>query len=1129
MRPPAAALPRFLTLLFAVAVLAPAVTSASDDASAPIVGLKTQIEHRNPLGDPVDQTPDPESDRRESIEFVRISREQGLSHSTVTAITQDQTGYMWFGTEDGLNKYDGYTFTTFRPDPQRNSISHIFVWTVYQDRDGTLWIGTLGGGLNRFDRRTGRFTNYSLDPGNRYSLNSNGVSAILEDRAGALWVGTLGGGLNRFDRESQRFRHYMPDEGDPRSLSHHSVWAIYEDRDGVLWVGTTNGLNRFDPDREQFVRYLNDPNDPHSLSNDIVQSILEDHEGALWVGTLGGLNRLDRATGRFTRYQHSPGATGSLSHDNVEAIYEDQDGVLWIGTAGGLDRFEPEADRFMNYRNELGDPTSLSENWVRSIFEDREGVLWIGTYGGGLNKVDRSAERFAHYKHDPSDANSLSGNVIWAIYEDPDGILWIGTNGQGLNKLDRTAGQYTHYLHEPGDPDSLSNNVVRSICPDGDGKLWIGTDGGGVDHFDPETGRFRHIRHDPDDPGSLSADRVRIVYEDLEGVLWVGTRGGGLNEYDRENTRFIHYTTSVDSPRPLRSDTISSLLQDRKGIFWVGTIGGGLHMADRPRNRYVAFRNDPNDASSLSENSVLSIHEDRSGALWVGTLGGGLNKYHRETETFTRYRVQDGLPNNIVYGILEDDVPADQGGPYLWLSTNDGLSRFDPRTETFKNFDTSDGLQSQGFYAGAYYKSSSGEMFFGGINGLNAFFPDRVDTGNNPHIPPIVLTSLTQGGEPVALDVDVDGAQTVTLNWPNNHFEFEFAALSFVNPAENRYAYKLEGFDKDWNNTGALRYGRYTNLPGGTYTLRIKGSNNDEVWNEEGASISIVIPPPIWNTLWFRGSVALLLLALVVGIYRQRVKNVEARSRDLEAQVQERTAELRLEIDQRMQVEEALRQSEMEKAVAAERNRLARELHDAVSQTLFSASLMAEALPDIWENDLEEAKEYLTDLQQLNRGALAEMRTLLLELRPTALADAELGELLNQLAQAVTSREGVPVTVTVENESDLPVDVHVALYRIAQEALNNVVKHARAKKVHVSLDFTTKDGAPTTEAERVELRVSDDGRGFDAASVQPDQLGLGIMRERAEVIGAEFRLDSAPGAGTRIGVVWTANEEGPDE
>jgi len=381
----------------------------------------------------------------------------------------------------------------------------------------------------------------------------------------------------------------------------------------------------------------------------------------------------------------------------------------------------------------------------------------------------------------------------------------------------------------------------------------------------------------------------------------------------------------------------------------------------------------------------------------------------------------------------------------------------------------------------------------------------------------------------VAVDVAANGAQTVHLNWPNNQFEFEFAALSFTNPEENRYAYKLEGFDSHWNDTGALRFGRYTNLPGGTYTLRIKGSNNDEVWNEEGASITIIIPPPIWNTVWFRASLALLLVGLVVGIYRQRVQNVEARSRELETQVQERTAELRLEIDQRVAVEEALRRSEMEKAVAAERNRLARELHDAVSQTLFSASLIAEALPDIWENHPEETREYLSDLQHLNRGALAEMRTLLLELRPATLADVELGDLLNQLAQAVTGREGVPVTVTVENERDLPVDVHVALYRVAQEALNNVVKHARAKTVRVSLVFTPKDAAPASAAERVELCVSDDGRGFDVDSAQPGQWGLGIMRERAEAIGATFRLESAPGKGTRIEVVWTTNERGPDE
>lgn len=1131
MRRIAANLSLSFLLLCVAAALVPDGSAASASGAGPSTLSGTAFSTGEPSNNFPSETPQTEPAARESIKFVRISRDEGLSHSTVTSILQDQTGFMWFGTEDGLDRCDGYEFQVYRPEPDRNSLAHIYVWKIYEDRDGILWIGTLGGGLDRFDPKTERFTHYRAEPGARHGLNNNAISAILEDRSGTLWVGTLGGGLSRFDRDIQRFTAYIPEPNDPRSLSDYSVWALFEDEaeEGVLWVGTTSGLNRFDTRRSRFTHYTNDPDDPDSLSQDTVQAIQQDNDGAIWVGTLGGLSKLDPSTGKFTRYQHNPDDPGSLSNDNVEAIYRDRDGALWIGTAGGLDRFDPRTQGFTHYRNVPGDPTSLSENWVRSIFEDREGVLWVGTYAGGLNKVDRSAKRFAHYKRDPTDPNSLSGNVIWAIYEDPDGILWIGTNGQGLNRLDRAAGQYTHYVHDPDDPASLISDVVRAICTDGEGGLWIATDGGGLDHLDPDTGSFTHMRHDPDDPGSLSIDRLRTVYVDIEGVLWVGTRAGGLNRYDPESGRFIHFTTSPDSERQLRSDTIASQLQDRTGVFWVGTIGGGLHMADRARGYYQVYLHDVNDPSSLSENSVLSIYEDRSGVLWVGTLGGGLNKFDREKEAFTHYRKKDGLPNDIVYGILEDDVPADQGGPYLWISTNDGLSRFDPRTETFRNFDTSDGLQSQGFYAGAYYKSPSGEMFFGGINGLNAFFPDQVDSVDNPYMPPVVLTSLTQGGEPVVLDVAVDSADRVELSWPNNNFEFEFAALSYLNPAENRYAYKLEGFDKDWNFTGALRFGRYTNLPGGTYILRIKGSNNDGIWNEEGASITIAIPPPVWNTVWFRASVALLLVGLIIGVYRQRVKNVEARSRELEAQVQRRTAELRQEIDQRVQVEEALRKSEMEQVVAAERNRLARELHDAVSQTLFSASLIAEALPDIWKNHPEETSEYLDDLQHLNRGALAEMRTLLLELRPAALADAELDELLTQLAQAVTGREGVPVTVTAENVCDLPADVHVALYRIAQEALNNVVKHARARSVQVSLKFVHKDGTPTKELERVELCVSDDGRGFSISDTRPGRCGLDIMRERAEAVGATFQIDSAPGAGTRIVAIWAAYEGDPDE
>ena len=1116
---------RFLGLLATVVLLAAAcgdlATPISPEPASTVTEETTSTEY-TPDSDLSTSPSDlPSTIPEQHFRFERISLEQGLSQSSVLCMLQDSKGFLWFGTEDGLNKYDGHSFAVYRHVPGNpNSLSHNYIRSIYEDREGVLWIGTDGGGLDRFDRDTGQFVHYQDNPRNHHDLSGNYVRSICEDREGVLWIGTDGGGLNRFDRSTGRFIHYHNNPSDPYSLSGNVVWSIYEDREGMLWIGTDGGgLNRFDRSTERFIHCKNDPRDPYSLSSDSVWSIYKDREDVLWVGTDGGgLNRFDRSTERFIHYQNDPDDPYSLSNNSIRSIYEDREGVLWIGTfGGGLDIFDRENERFIHYQNDLSDPQSLSNNMIWSIYEDREGILWVGTHGGGVNKCDRSTEPFVHYQADPNNPHSLSNNMVRAIYQDREGVLWIGTNGGGLNRLDRSTGRFTHYQNDPGDPHSLSSNMVRSICEDREGVLWVGTGEGGLDRLDRSTERFIHYQVNPDDPDNVSGDPVLSIHKDQEGVLWIGTFGGGLSRFDRSTERAIRYKCC------LSNDRVMTIYEDRSGALWIGT-GLGLNRLDRGKGQFTYYLADPNDPKSLSHNAVMSIHEDQSGVLWIGTFGGGLNRFDRETETFTYYREGDGLSNDMVYGILEDSHGC------LWLSTNRGLSRFNPRTETFRNYDVSDGLQSNEFNGGAYYKSRSGEMFFGGINGLNAFYPDDVKE-SNPYVPPVVLTSLTQTGEEADVGQAIEDTKEVTFRWPNNFFEFEFAALSYARPEKNQYAYMLEGLEEDWIYAGTRRFGRYTSLPGGTYTLRIKGSNNDGVWNEEGVSVRITIVPPFWETWWFRGIIALVVVGSAIGGHRLRIKSIEARSRELETLVEQRTAELRQEIDQRIQVEEALRQSEMEKAVAAERSRLARDLHDVVTQTLFSSSLIAEALPTSWERDQKEGKQLLQELRQLTRGALAEMRTLLLELRPAALVEASLGDLLRQLAEAATGREGMPVAVTVEGQCTLPFDVHIALYRIAQEALNNVVKHACASHVAVSLRFPPSlspplaGGMPEGQGGQVTLSIRDDGRGFDPDGIPSDRLGLGIMRERAQAIGATLLVESGIGHGTEIVVTWSGSAE----
>lgn len=1235
------------------------VTPSAEADSGPPAAVLTSVAAQD-----VGAQHDPESDLR----FERISVEQGLSEASVHCAYQDSTGFLWFCTEDGLNRYDGHDFAVYRPGLGQNTIAANYIDSVCESPEGMLWIATTGGGLDRLNLETGEFTNYSSLTDIRPS--SDWLTTLLCDHDGAVWIGHTAVGLDRFDPATNQFTRYRHVEDEPRSLSAGGVHAIFRDQEGVLWIGTDSGLDRGDPVRQRFIHYQHDPQDPRSLSGGAVQAIYQDRDGALWIGTDGGLDRFDRQEERFVHYQHDPQDPYSVSHNSVRAIFEDREGVLWIGTDAGLNTFDRQRGRFVRYLNDPSDPNSLGGNWIWAIYQDREGQVWFGTYSGGVNKYDRFAERFAHYGSTPEDPNSLSNSHVWSIYEDVAGILWIGTNGGGLDRFDRAAGTITHYQNDPGDPHSLGHNVVRAIQPDGAGGLWIGTDGSGLDRFDPQTERFTHYRHDPDDPRSLSHNAIRALYVDSEGLLWIGMNGGGVNRFDPEGERFIRYWAGSNQPGGLHGGSVWSITEDREGMLWFGTAGAGLNMLDRRTGLFTWYEYNPGDI-------MLCVHEDGSGRIWIATYGNGLYEFDRQTKTFSVYQEGEGLASNSVYGILEDD----EGN--LWLSSNNGLSRFDPRTGIFRNYDTSDGLQSQEFNTGAYYKSLSGEMFFGGIQGLNAFYPEGIRK-DNPYVAPVVLTSLTQGGEPLDVGLDASHVQALTLNWPNNFFEFEFAALSFSRPEKNQHAYMLDGFDKNWVQIGTRRFGRYTNLPGGTYTLRLKGSNGEAVWNEEGTAIRVTVVPPFWQTWPFRVGVLVVLVAGGLGIYRQRVKNVEARSRQLEREVQERTQE----IEQRRQVAEGLRdilavinskrpldevldhiidqarqmlgaaatvlhQIERERkfvaiqassglpdalegiraipfdaswadeailsrqpymipdlaemagadeeenddplvkqwldvtgqyyrsflavpliveaqvdhcvafyytepqalseeelglavtladqaalaienaqlherakelAVVEERQRLARDLHDAVSQTLFSASLIAETLPDLWAVSPDEVAELLLKLRQLTRGALAEMRALLMELRPATLAEASLKELLRQLAQAATGREGIPVSVTVDDPCNLPSDVRIALYRIAQETLNNVVKHAQASRVEVSLRCTPSQSPP--QAKRAELVIQDDGIGFDPAGVAPERLGLGIMRERAEAVGAKLDIRSQPGCGTQLTVVWPS-DRGP--
>ncbi len=801
-------------------------------------------------------------------EFEQITVDDGLSQSGVLAIFQDSQGLMWFGTQDGLNKYDGYNFTVYKYNELNlSSLSDNFILSIYEDKSGTIWVGTQSGGLNKFDRKTEQFVHYTHNSDNLNSLGSNIVLSIYEDQVGRLWIGTDGGGLNQFNRETEQFTRYNHNPNDPNSLGSNTVLSIYEDQAGRLWIGTDDGgLNQFNRETEQFTRYIHNPNDPNSLGSNTVLSIYEDQAGRLWIGTDdGGLNQFNRETEQFIHYLHDPNNSNSLSDNTIGAIAEDKLGNLWLTTSSwhgnlygtALNKFDPKTENFTHYIHDLNTINSLNDNIVTSVLLDKSDILWIGTGFSGINKLDIKPPKFIHYKHNTADPNSLIDNHISSIHEDKNGRIWIGTFNKGLDKFERQIGKFTHYSHKADNPSTLSNNNIWAVYEDQFSVLWIGTLSGGLNKFDQETENFNHYTHDSKNFYSLSDDTVWSIYEDWEGTLWIGTFKGGLNKFNRETEQFNHYEHDPDNPNSLSDNNVFSIYEDYSGMLWIGTINGGLNKFDRKTEKFSHYKHDPNNPNSLSYDRVLSMLEYPAGTLWIGTYGGGLDKFDIATETFNHYTEKDGLPNNSVVGILADD----EG--HLWLSTGKGLSKFNPETETFRNYDVSDGLQGNEFDGvKAYLKTRDGEMFFGGLNGFNAFYPEQVK--DNPYIPPVVLTDFKIFDKSVKLNTAISETKELKLSYKDNFFGFEFAALDYTNPQKNQYAYKLEGFDKDWIYSGSRRYATYTNLDGGTYTFRVKGSNNDDVWNEEGTSLKIIITPPPWKTAW---AYTLYIVSLFCAIY----------------------------------------------------------------------------------------------------------------------------------------------------------------------------------------------------------------------------------------------------------------------
>jgi ligand-binding sensor domain-containing protein/serine phosphatase RsbU (regulator of sigma subunit) len=782
--------------------------------------------------------------------------EDGLSQTTVNCLIQDSRGFFWIGTQDGINKFDGYRFQVMKNDPSdSSSISNNFINCILEDIDGNIWIGTKNG-LNKYDVFNENFTQYFRDVENNNTLRENAIYNIFQDKSGFIWIKTENF-LSRLNLKSGKFRHYEHYSDVFNIIPENSTFDVFEDHRNQLWVGTKDGLNYFDRNLEIFKRYKYNPKDEHSISNNIIKVIFEDSRNNLWIGTENGLNQFNWETEQFTRFSISTNGSAPLSGNTVNDIFEDSEGNLWIASNNGLSYFDYAKKQFI-HTNE-----GIINTSVTALTEDQSGNLWAGTFIG-LIKVEKRLKKFNLYNKDSNGSPLFSNNYILAIFKESD-VLCIGTWGYGLFLFNPKTNKLVQYSTSNS---NIKNDFVHKIFKDSKNRVWIGTQNG-ICFFNEKTKKFENLNQ-----GGISTllknNRVFDIFEDHEGNIWIGTKFGLYKIFNDTYSSFYYEKNDSNS---LSSNHIYDIFEDSNKDLWIAT-NLGLNKINTSTGKIRRFlRPEASCSNCLSSNEIVSICEDTlHNCLWLGTISG-LNKFDFETETFTVFTEKDGLPNNLIYAVLQDNNGC------LWLSTNKGLSKFNIDKLEFSNFGIKDGLQHYEFNHGASFKSKDGEMFFGGINGYNSFYPDSIV--KNQIAPNIEITSIEILYESISRKLVAGKDHQIEIPYKNNLVTIEFAALDFTNPEKNKYAYKLEGVENEWIDLDNRRYATFSNLPSGKYTFRVKGSNSDNVWNEEGTSLKIVVVTPLWLTNLAYSIYIILLTAGIFGFFQYRTRSLRKSNQDL--------------------------------------------------------------------------------------------------------------------------------------------------------------------------------------------------------------------------------------------------------
>ena len=863
------------------------------------------------------------------IRFRHLTEKNGLSQGTVKCIFKDSQGYMWFGTRDGLNRYDGYRFTVFKNDPKDpSSISDNFINHIYEDSRGRLWIGTKNG-LNLYDRETDFFKKFLIND------NSFQVTCIIEDREKRLWISTMTG-LFLFDEAHHKFVRFQHSSS-RNSLVDDRIIKIALDKQGDIWIATLNGVSRFNIKTKSFKNFQIHKNDGPYILRNMAAAVYVDAADNVWIGYIGnGLGLYDRRNDKFKLIKHDPANSNSLAHNEILCIAEDNEKRLWLGTQdGGLSVYNPKTGKFINHKNSSYDNSTIASNSIHSMYKDNEGNIWAGTWTQGINFYSKYTEKFTRYNH----VLNYNNLLIYTVCRAGKDKVYLGISTEGMNEFNLKTGAFRKIPNE--NSGKILTTVPFSAIKLDNEKMAIGYHRGGFAIHNIQTGRFTHYLPDSPKGCNIVGNTKTIVFKDSENQIWIGSWGEGLHRFNGAAQNFINYLPDANNPYSLGNAIVFALTEDNDKNLWVGTELG-LDVLPNGSEKFLHYIHNDKDNTSLSHNTVHSLFKDHAGNIWVGTVGG-LNLFNKKTKTFVRFTVKDGLPNNAINSIIEDDDHN------LWLGTNKGLSRFNPRTRTFRNYTTDDGVQGEEFARNSCYKAEDGTIIMGGVNGFNVIHPRSIQ--DNPFVPKVVFSGFevfnkavkpAKEGSPLKNPIQV--ANEIRLHYSQSVFTIDFAALNYINSQNNQYAYMLENFDRDWNYSGNRHSATYTNIDPGEYIFKVKASNNDGKWNNKAATIRIIILPPFWMTWWFRSLVVLIIVGAAYSYYRYRMNAIERHKLILEGQVEERTSEVRQQAEELQSQAEKLQEMNQNLEEQKEDAQQARAEADKANQakSLFLATMSHE-------------------------------------------------------------------------------------------------------------------------------------------------------------------------------------------